>query len=183
MSASSYEARSLRCRTTLPFEVQRLSLYRLGSGTVTAASVSVKPRHLIGVDVGCRPRAVGRHRPLWSTLRSVNREFSRPLVQSHQWKLWLAAVAVGLIAIAYIAPERVSAIVSLPPVTLELVATAAGLVTMLAVWASVRCPSCGLQLVWHAMSTKGASTWLSWLLQAKSCPKCGYNSSPVPEDE
>ena len=108
----------------------------------------------------------------------MNQEVLPPLVQSQQWKLWLAAVAVGVVAIAYVAPERVSEIVSLRPVTLELVATAVGLVTMLAVWASVRCPSCGLQLVRHAMSTKSANAWLSWLLDAKSCPKCGYHSPP-----
>ncbi len=108
----------------------------------------------------------------------MNQEFLPPLVRSQRWKLWLAAVAVGVVAVAYIMPEQVSGIVNVRPVTLELLATAVGLVTIFSAWASVRCPSCGLNLVRHAMSTKSANTWLSWLLDAKSCPKCGYHPPP-----
>jgi len=70
----------------------------------------------------------------------MNQEFLPSLMRSQRWKLWLAAVAVGVVAIAYIMSERISAIVNVRPVTLELFATAIGLVTMFAVWVSVRCP-------------------------------------------
>ena len=108
----------------------------------------------------------------------MNREFLLPLVQSQRWKLWLAALGGVVVAIAYIAPEEVTGIVDAEPATLRLFAIVAGLVTMVALWASVRCPSCGLKLVWHAMSTESARAWLSWLLDAKSCPKCGYRPPP-----
>jgi hypothetical protein len=54
----------------------------------------------------------------------MNQEFACPLVQSQRWKLWLGAVAIGVVASAYVMPERVAELVSLQPVTLELVATA-----------------------------------------------------------
>jgi len=108
----------------------------------------------------------------------MNQGFSRPLVQSQRWKLWLGAAAIGVVATAYVVPERVAELVGLQPVMLELVATAIGVATMSAVWASVRCPSCGLRLISHAMSTRSANAWLSWLLVANSCPGCGYRPPP-----
>jgi len=113
----------------------------------------------------------------------MNQEFLRPLLRSQGWKLWLGAAAVAVVATAYVLPERVAEIVRMQPVTLELVATAVGVATMFAVWAYVRCPSCGLRLIGHAISTKSANTWLSWLLDAKSCPECGYRPPRHREDE
>jgi len=128
---------------------------------------------------GCyRPEAAGRDRPLWSTLRLMNQEPARPLVHSQQWKLWLAAAAVAGVATAYFLPEGATAALSLRPVMLKLVATAIGLGVMFVAWTSVRCPNCGLRLVWHAMSTNSANDWLRRLLDAKSCPKCGYHPPP-----
>lgn len=112
----------------------------------------------------------------------MNQEFSRPLVHSQRWKLWLGAAAIGVVATVYVVPERIAELVSLEPVMLELVATTVGLAAMFAVWASVRCPSCGLRLISHAMSTKSANAWLSWLHDARSCPGCGYRPPPRAED-
>jgi len=108
----------------------------------------------------------------------MNQEPAPRLVHSQRWKLWLAGVAVGGVATSYFLPEGASGALSPRPVILEVVATVIGLGAMFAAWASVRCPNCGLKLVWHAMSTKSANDWLRWLLDAESCPKCGYHPPP-----
>ncbi len=42
---------------------------------------------------------------------------------------------------------------------------------------SVRCPTCGTKLLWHAMSSKSPDEWLHWLITLERCPSCGNDGS------
>jgi endogenous inhibitor of DNA gyrase (YacG/DUF329 family) len=55
-----------------------------------------------------------------------------------------------------------------------LIGTGLGLATLVAACIAVRCPSCGMSLVWHAVSKKPFGAWLEWLLTETTCPKCGF---------
>ena len=60
----------------------------------------------------------------------------------------------------------------------ELVGNVAALVALLVVLLvgyTVSCPSCGLRLAFHAMTTQGAGNWVHQLSYARSCPRCGFS--------
>jgi hypothetical protein len=44
---------------------------------------------------------------------------------------------------------------------------------------AIRCPTCHLALLQHAFAEVPYGRWLSWLLEAKECPKCGYPSKKL----
>jgi hypothetical protein len=46
---------------------------------------------------------------------------------------------------------------------------------LLVLW--VRCPSCRLPLVWHAVSKRDHREWFTWLMIVDRCPNSGYNPS------
>jgi len=103
-------------------------------------------------------------------------EVQPPLVSSQKWKLWLALL--GLLAAAALMTFEASITRALgaPRYLATLIGTALGLLTLLLAALAVRCPSCQLSLVWFAVSKQTSSLWLSWLLEAKSCPRCGHTA-------
>jgi hypothetical protein len=42
---------------------------------------------------------------------------------------------------------------------------------------SIRCPHCGLKILWQALRTQPALGWMVWLNNLKVCPSCGYEPS------
>lgn len=100
------------------------------------------------------------------------------LVASQRWKLWLCGVGVAAIGACYLAPAFLAAAFGTSPTVLTLAATAGGLTLLIGTCLSVRCPSCGLSLVWHGVSKKPASNWLVWLLDVRTCPRCGHRERP-----
>ena len=40
--------------------------------------------------------------------------------------------------------------------------------------ATLRCPHCGRPVLWHVMKRSGVNTWFAEILEARSCPICGY---------
>jgi hypothetical protein len=48
---------------------------------------------------------------------------------------------------------------------------------ILGIWLclSIRCPRCKAKIVWIAVSRQSTQTWLFWLLQLTSCPKCNFD--------
>jgi len=96
------------------------------------------------------------------------------LVAPQRWKLWLGAVAVAAVGACYVAPDSLAALLGTSAAMLKLAASAAGLLTLAAACLGIRCQSCGLSLMWHAVSTKSANAWLGWLLDVHTCPRCGH---------
>jgi hypothetical protein len=104
----------------------------------------------------------------------LNSESTVPLVSSQRWKLWLSGVVLAAVATCYLVPQPLAAMFGVSPTLITLSATAAGLALLIGACLSVRCPACGLSLVWHGVSKKAASGWLSWLLDVQTCPRCGH---------
>jgi hypothetical protein len=92
----------------------------------------------------------------------------------HSGKLRAAFGALIIAAFAFIAglissDERV-----------ELVGNVAALIALLVILLvgyTVSCPSCGLRLALHAMTTQGAGNWVNQFLYASSCPRCGFRAN------
>ncbi len=89
---------------------------------------------------------------------------SPPLISAMRGRLWLAG---GLLLVG-------GAALGTPyPVARAIGTLLAGLAVLLAVF-SLRCPSCGMNLFWHAVSQHSVGSWLSWLLDVRECPVCHY---------
>ena len=40
-----------------------------------------------------------------------------------------------------------------------------------------KCPSCGLNLLWYGMTHAKNADWFTWVVNARSCPRCDYPKS------
>ncbi|MGM9484642.1 hypothetical protein ACS5PN_25835 [Roseateles sp. NT4] len=94
----------------------------------------------------------------------MNTASSPPLISAMRGRLWLAG---GLLALGGTALWMPS------PMARAAGALLLGLSLLLAVF-SLRCPSCGVSLFWHAVSQHPIGRWLSWLLDVRECPVCHY---------
>ena len=103
------------------------------------------------------------------------------LVAPQRWKLSLCVAAVAAVAAVgacYIVPDALATLFGTSPALLKLAASLAGLVVLIGACLAVRCASCGLSLVWHAVSKKSPNDWLAWLLDVRTCPRCGHEEPP-----
>ena len=100
---------------------------------------------------------------------------ARATLVSHQrWKLWLCGGGVALVTLGFAANTIIGRQIGIEPALVSLAASALGLVVLVAASLLIRCPSCGLSLVWYGVSKQSANAWLSWLLGAEVCPRCGF---------
>ena len=96
------------------------------------------------------------------------------LVDSQQWKL-RAAFAMVLVVGAFMWFDRpIAGLLGLPRYTPSLIGAFLGLATLVSASLAIRCPNCKLSLVWFALSRKSTGSWLSWLLDENTCPRCGH---------
>ena len=109
---------------------------------------------------------------------------SRPttLVMPQQWKLWLLGAMVGIMGLLIFANARVGAYLGIHASAVELVGLAFGVITLIVGCLIIRCPSCGLSLLWHALSKKSLAKWLEWLLDVQTCPRCGFSHAAAPSE-
>lgn len=92
-------------------------------------------------------------------------------------RLWQGAwlFVPGALAVLFSVP-----IGSLLKLETWIVAAAGGLALPLGVYWSASgtiCPRCRLNLLWHAMTRAKDADWFSWVIDARSCPRCGYPES------
>ena len=59
-------------------------------------------------------------------------------------------------------------------VYVALVSLAIAVPSFLLMIVSVRCPHCGLRIVWYGVSKKDHREWFTWLMTVEQCPNCGY---------
>ncbi len=100
------------------------------------------------------------------------------LVAPQRWKLRLCGAAEAAVGACYIVPDALATLFGTSPAMLELAASLAGLVVLVGACLAVRCRACGLSLVWHGVSTKSVNDWLNWLLDVRTCPRCGHEEQP-----
>lgn len=96
------------------------------------------------------------------------------LVAPQRWKLWFWATGLAIAALGLFCSALVGAALGIDPTLLQIGGTLAGLFVLVGASLSVRCPSCRLSLVWHALSKHSHDRWLSWLLDVNVCPRCGF---------
>jgi hypothetical protein len=89
------------------------------------------------------------------------------LVKRQRWKLWLCALAVAAVGACCMWATPVATLFGMNSTILELAASLAGLIVLVGGCLAVRCPACGLSLVWHGISTQPANDWLAWLLDVQ----------------
>lgn len=89
-------------------------------------------------------------------------------------KLWLWAAVLAMSGVCTFAPVQLSRFVGASAVSITLAGIALGVVALLGVSLSIRCPRCGLSLAWYALSKQSHSAWLSWLLDVQTCPRCDF---------
>lgn len=98
----------------------------------------------------------------------------KSLIHRQRGLLACLGVLLLLAGCGSLAPGWVSTLFNVPRTAVMLVAPLA-VVSVLAVGLlTVRCPQCGLRLLWRAMRTQPAGAWLAWLLRLKKCPGCGH---------
>ncbi len=71
--------------------------------------------------------------------------------------------------------QQVSAFTGVPKYLPTLVGTLLAFMTLAISVAAVKCPNCGVSLIWFAMSQETAGGWLAWLLRESTCPKCRFS--------
>jgi endogenous inhibitor of DNA gyrase (YacG/DUF329 family) len=97
------------------------------------------------------------------------------LVTPQRWKLWLWAALFTLSGAGIFVPDLLAAAIGASPVLVLAGAIALVIIVLVGVSLSIRCPACGLKLAWHALSKHAQHRWLAWLLDVRTCPKCGFS--------
>lgn len=96
-----------------------------------------------------------------------------PLVAPQRWKFWFWAAVLAVSGVCLWASGQVAGVIGTSPVGIMFTGMALGVVAPVGASLSVRCPRCGLRLVWYALSRQSHHAWLSWLLGLQTCPRCG----------
>jgi hypothetical protein len=99
---------------------------------------------------------------------------SNSLFSSQSYKIKFLSILAAISFICLFFPNEIAGICGLDKTTVSLLATASGLIIFICFCLTIRCPSCKLKLVFYALTNKKSNIWLSWLLDLKVCPKCGF---------
>jgi DNA-directed RNA polymerase subunit RPC12/RpoP len=100
-----------------------------------------------------------------------------PLITSQKWKLWVWGGLLAVAGLGLFTPDRFASVLGTQPIVINCVAVLASFIALAGASLSIRCPQCGLSLVWHGISQKNIGGWLSWLLKVRTCPQCGFHIS------
>jgi hypothetical protein len=100
---------------------------------------------------------------------------SLTLVAPQRWKLWLWAIVLVLSGIGFFATDWLSHALGIHAGLVTVGAIGIGAFVLVGASLSIRCPSCGLSLAWYGLSKQAHHAWLSWLLNAEACPRCGFS--------
>lgn len=95
------------------------------------------------------------------------------LIAQQKLRLWLFGGMLGLAGLGLLFPEEIANAFGVAAVSVRFATLILTLSALAAAFLTIRCPHCGLRLVFYAMSHKGAGEWLQWLLEVRTCPKCG----------
>ena len=107
----------------------------------------------------------------------------RSLVTNQRWKLRAMFAMVVVSGALVWFDKSIADLIGLSRYAPTLMGTFLGFATLILASLSIRCPSCRLSLVWFALSTKPVNSWLDWLLDETTCPKCGYVAKGQASDD
>ena len=95
------------------------------------------------------------------------------LIAQQKRRLWLFGGMIGLAGLGLLFSEEIANTFGVASVWVRFAALIVTFSALAAAFLTIRCPHCGLRLVFYAMSHKGVGEWLQWLLEVRTCPKCG----------
>jgi hypothetical protein len=105
------------------------------------------------------------------------------LKKSGQWwkalaAFWILVLSCLTLAVTvnFTLSVRLSTIIIISTLALSTVVSALACL-------AIRCPNCKSRWLWHAAAKSKFNGWLSSLLEAKSCPQCGYPASRQPHEQ
>jgi hypothetical protein len=96
------------------------------------------------------------------------------LLAQQQRKLWIAAMLIALAVPGAFFPATFSSLFKVGAIWIELASALTFIVALAFTALSSRCRGCRLNLLFYAMSHEHAGNWFAWLLNVKTCPRCGY---------
>jgi hypothetical protein len=96
------------------------------------------------------------------------------LIFPQYWKFYVGGVGGVILGVGLYATDYFSNLFDIDPNMFRLCTVSFGLLLFAYSIFSVSCPSCGLALVGYSMSKQPHNLWHNWLLNLKSCPKCGF---------
>jgi hypothetical protein len=102
---------------------------------------------------------------------------SAALIASHKWKLWLSGCILMAASACLFFPGPLGRFLDAEPVLVNFMGIALGIAALVVGLLLLRCPSCGLSLMWYALRKQSYTAWLGWLLDVRACPRCGATSS------
>lgn len=120
------------------------------------------------------------HKRTFPTPRQI---VNNALVASQQWKLWLCAFAAALVGACQFAPAWAADWFGADVAIVRLLALVGACLLLVLACTLIRCPACGLALVWQGMRRQPISQWLAWLLRVETCPRCGFSHGPFDHGE
>lgn len=94
-----------------------------------------------------------------------------------QQRLWIATLVVALAVPGELFPATIASWIGVDAVWVELTSTLTFIIALIFSARSSRCPSCRLNLLFYAMGHEHAGNWFVWLLNVKTCPRCGCSHS------
>jgi hypothetical protein len=100
-----------------------------------------------------------------------------PLIRPQRGKLRLWGVILCIGAIELYFPGPLARLLGVHPGAVLFGAIGTLLLVMVGGSMSLRCPSCGLSLPWHAMAKEPLGAFPFWMTEVKVCPRCGFSHS------
>lgn len=97
------------------------------------------------------------------------------LIEGQHWKLWLFACLLAVSGVCFYATDLIASVFGMSSVLVVLTAVAISLLAIIGSALFVRCPACSLSIAWYALSKQPYDAWLSWLVETKVCPQCGFS--------
>ena len=89
------------------------------------------------------------------------------------WKFAILSVVTAAGGAAILFQFELANLLHVDDVFVALVALAFVVFAFVTMLITVRCPNCGLRLVWYSASKKDSRVWFTWLMSLDRCPACG----------
>lgn len=101
-----------------------------------------------------------------------------PLFMARRGKLLIGSSVMAVSALVTLFGGTVSGWLGVDEVPTKLLGLAVFVISLYWVASNLKCPACGLNLLWYAFGHAKDANWLEWLLHQTECPKCGHRQKP-----
>src|SRR3989344_7172998 len=103
----------------------------------------------------------------------MNDNYSIPLIATQKWKLWIWAGLIIMAGMGFLFSNQLASIFAINLLAVNIGSILVSFAAIVGASLSIRCPQCGLSLVWHGLSQKNIGEWLLWLPGGSKYPRWG----------